>query len=73
MEHDRLFHDALFIVLGLAWIVFVLRLGRFATGMTRNNETPASFWRGTRIGGITLGAANIFIVLMDILHATRAH
>ena len=73
MAHDRLFHDSLFIVLGSAWIVYVLRLGRFSTGVMRNNEAPASFWRGTRIGGITLGAVNIFIALMDILHATHAH
>jgi hypothetical protein len=72
MPHDRLFHDALFILLGVTWIVFSLRRDRWLANATAINQLPAPKPRRARIIGVSLGLLNIFVALMDILHTPGA-
>ena len=69
MNHERLFHDALFILIGLTWIIFSLRRERWsADPMTMTRVPEAKPRRTARVVGIVLGFLNVFVALMDILH-----
>lgn len=67
MPHDRLFHDALFILLGITWIVFSLRRERWLASPTMT-QLPGPRPRRARIVGVSLGLLNVFVAVMDILH-----
>jgi hypothetical protein len=68
MPHDRLFHDVLFIAIGLSWIVFALRRERWSGDPATIGRMPTLKQRRARIIGVLLGVLNIFIALMDIVH-----
>jgi hypothetical protein len=69
MNHDRLFHDALFILIGLTWIVLSLRRDRWPADPMTVNRAPQPRPRRTRTIGIVLGLLNIFVAVMDIIHS----
>jgi hypothetical protein len=69
MNHDRLFHDALFILIGLTWIVFSLRRERWSGDPMTANRAPQPRPRRARTIGVVLGLLNVFVAVMDIIHA----
>lgn len=54
MEHSRLFHDYLFIIIGIAFLIIALRAIASSKAM--------------RTAGIVLGVLNVLVAVMDILH-----
>jgi hypothetical protein len=69
MNHERVFHDALFILIGLTWIVYSLRRERWSADPTTMTRVPEARPRRTaRLFGVVLGFLNVFVALMDILH-----
>ena len=57
MSHDRLFHDSLFIILGIAFLVIAF------IAIPRG--------KSSRVIGMFIGALNVFVAVMDILHGTH--
>ena len=68
MNHEHLFHDALFILIGITWIVFSLRRERWSADPLTMTRIPEPRRRRARVIGVVLGFLNVFIALMDILH-----
>jgi len=57
MSHDRMFHDCLFIVLGIAFLLIAF------VAIPRG--------KSSRVVGIIVGLLNVFVAVMDILHGTN--
>lgn len=57
MSHPRLFHDCLFIILGIVFLLIAF------VAIPRGNPS--------RVMGIIVGLLNVLVAVMDILHASR--
>jgi succinate-acetate transporter protein len=59
MSHPRFFHDCLFIVLGIAFLLIAV------VAIPRG--------KASRVVGIIVGLLNVFVAIMDILHTPGMH
>lgn len=57
MSHPRLFHDCLFIILGIVFLLIA------SVAIPRGKPS--------RVMGIIVGLLNVLVAVMDILHASR--